>query len=192
MICAYGMSEEFGFQSFGDNQETFFMGREMTKNQSYSEETACRIDNEVNTLLSNAYTRAEEMINKNSDKLEMLVDQLLEYETMDGRDVEDLIRLGRIKSEEEREEGHALERSKREAKTRKEKEAAAHSEESDSENKEDVKDDTDKGPTETLEKDDSAEAEYRDELKNVIGDNDSSEDVKSEDKIEESDLFDAI
>ncbi|MDA3924592.1 MAG: ATP-dependent zinc metalloprotease FtsH [Kiritimatiellae bacterium] len=192
MICAYGMSEEFGFQSFGDNQETFFMGREMTKNQSYSEETACRIDNEVNTLLSNAYTRAEEMINKNSDKLEMLVDQLLEYETMDGRDVEDLIRLGRIKSEEEREEGHALERSKREAKTRKEKEAAAHSEESDSENKEDVKDDTDKGPTETLEKDDSAEAENRDELKNVIGDNDSSEDVKSEDKIEESDLFDAI
>ena len=50
MICAYGMSEEFGFQSFGENEETFFLGRELTKHQTYSEETARKIDAEVDRL----------------------------------------------------------------------------------------------------------------------------------------------
>jgi cell division protease FtsH len=103
MVCAYGMSENFGFQSFGDNEETFFMGREMTRNQSYSEETARKIDAEVAELLRNAYKRAEEMINQHRDKLEKLVELLLERESMDGRDVEDLIKLGYVRSPEERE-----------------------------------------------------------------------------------------
>ena len=104
MVCAYGMSKNFGFQSFGDNNETFFMGRELTKHQSYSEETARKIDDEVEGLLSAAYKRAVEMLAQSSDKLSMLVEHLLEHETMDGRDVEDLIKLGRLKTEEEREQ----------------------------------------------------------------------------------------
>lgn len=103
MVCAYGMSEIFGFQSFGENEETFFMGRELTKNQSYSEETASKIDAEVDRLLRNSFKRAHDMIEQNSDKLDKLVELLLERETMDGRDVEDLIRLGRLRSAEERE-----------------------------------------------------------------------------------------
>ncbi|MFO7936912.1 MAG: ATP-dependent zinc metalloprotease FtsH [Kiritimatiellia bacterium] len=103
MICEYGMSENFGFRSFGDNEETFFMGRELTKHQSYSEETARKIDAEVNKLLSDAYERAQKMIDENSDKLSQLVEILLERETVDGRDVEDLVKLGRIRTPEERE-----------------------------------------------------------------------------------------
>ena len=110
MICAYGMSDEFGFQSFGENEETFFLGRELTRHQSYSEETARRIDAEVDRLLREAYRRAVDMINGNEDKLKMLVERLLEYETMDGRDVEDLVRLGRIRTPEERERDEAGER----------------------------------------------------------------------------------
>jgi len=118
MVCAYGMSEKFGFQSFGDNEETFFMGRELTRHQSYSEETARKIDDEVATLLRNAYSRAAAMIEQNSDRLAAMVEHLLERETMDGRDVEDLIKLGRIRTEAEREPERALEREQRELKTR--------------------------------------------------------------------------
>ncbi|MFA7173852.1 MAG: ATP-dependent zinc metalloprotease FtsH [Kiritimatiellia bacterium] len=114
MVCAYGMSENFGFQSFGDNQETFFMGRELTKNQSYSEETARKIDEEVAALLRNAYQRASAMIEEHSEKLVSLVEHLLDRETMDGRDVEDLIRLGRIRTEEEREPERLVEVEQRE------------------------------------------------------------------------------
>jgi len=110
MVCSYAMSDGFGFQSFGDNEETFFIGREMTRNQAYSEETARKIDQEVDHLLRDAYKCAEDMIASNIDKLGALVELLLEHESMDGRDVEDLVKLGRIKTEQERE----LEREKRE------------------------------------------------------------------------------
>jgi len=102
MVCAYGMSDVFGFQSFGDNQETLFLGREVARSQSYSEDTATKIDEEVERFLNDAYVRAEKMIAENRERLELLVEHLLEAETMDGRDVEDLIKLGRIPSEEER------------------------------------------------------------------------------------------
>jgi len=111
MVCAYGISDNFGFQSFGDNEETFFMGREMTRNQSYSEEPARRIDAEVASLLDNAYKRAAEMIAENREKLELMVKMLLERETMDGRDVEDLIQLGHVRAPEEREQ-ESLEKEK--------------------------------------------------------------------------------
>jgi cell division protease FtsH len=102
MVCAYGMSEVFGFQSFGDNQETLFLGREVARHQAYSEETAKKIDEEVERFVSEAYARAAKMLHENRARLEQLVEHLLEAETMDGRDVEDLVREGRILSEEER------------------------------------------------------------------------------------------
>ncbi len=102
MICAFGMSDVFGFQSFGDNQETLFLGREVSRNQAYSEDTAKMIDEEVKRLVSDAYARAEAMITENRAMLEKLVEHLLEAETMDGRDVEELLKEGRILSEEER------------------------------------------------------------------------------------------
>jgi cell division protease FtsH len=58
MVCSFGMSEVFGFQSFGDNQEVLFLGREVARNQSYSEDTAQKIDQEVERLVSEAYRRA--------------------------------------------------------------------------------------------------------------------------------------
>ena len=102
MVCAYGMSEVFGFQSFGDNQETLFLGREVARNQAYSEETAKKIDEEVERLVSESFARAAKLIEENRARLEQLVEHLLEAETMDGRDVEDLLKSGRILSDEER------------------------------------------------------------------------------------------
>lgn len=102
MVCDYGMSDAFGMQAFGDNQELLFLGREVNRTQHYSEETARKIDAEVSNLLNTAYHRAHELAHANKDKLAMLVEKLLEVETIDGRDVEDLVKLGRIRTEEER------------------------------------------------------------------------------------------
>ncbi len=102
MVCSYGMSDVFGFQSFGDNQETLFLGREVARSQSYSEDTAKKIDEEVERLVNEAYERAEKMLVENRERLGQLVEHLLEAETMDGRDVEELLKQGRILSEEER------------------------------------------------------------------------------------------
>jgi cell division protease FtsH len=102
MVCSFGMSDVFGFQSFGDNQETLFLGREVARNQAYSEDTAKMIDEEVKRLVYEAYARAEKMICESRQMLEKLVEHLLEAETMDGRDVEELLKEGRLLSEEER------------------------------------------------------------------------------------------
>jgi len=92
MVCAFGMSDAFGFQSFGDNQETLFLGREVTRSQAYSEETARKIDAEVSRLMADAYDRAKAMIEANKAKLDILVERLMEQETMDGRAVEELLK----------------------------------------------------------------------------------------------------
>jgi len=92
MVCAYGMSDVFGFQAFGTNQETLFLGREVTRSKSYSEETARKIDAEISRLVSDAYARAKQMIETNRAKLESLVERLMERETMDGREVEELVK----------------------------------------------------------------------------------------------------
>ncbi len=94
MICAYGMSEAFGFQAFGDNEEQVYLGRELGRKQDHSEATAQTIDAEVTRLLREAYARGEELIEAHRDRLELLVDYLLEVETADGRDVEHLVRTG--------------------------------------------------------------------------------------------------
>jgi cell division protease FtsH len=104
MICAFGMSDAFGFQSFGDNQETLFFGREVTRNKAYSEDTAERIDREVSLLIEQSWERATTLITENRQKLEKLVETLIERETMDGREVEALLN---DKPEGEKVEGDA-------------------------------------------------------------------------------------
>ncbi len=102
MVCEYGMSDDLGAQAFGENQELMFLGREVSRTQNYSEETARHIDVEVNRLLFEAYARAEKLLTEHRPQLDLVVERLLEVETMDGRDVEDLVEFGRILAEEER------------------------------------------------------------------------------------------
>lgn len=104
MVCSWGMSEALGPQRFGQNQEVMFLGREVSRTQDYSDETARRIDAEVARLLSEAHARARRILEENRDKLEMVSQRLLELETIDGRDVKDIVETGRIRTPEEREE----------------------------------------------------------------------------------------
>jgi cell division protease FtsH len=103
MVCDWGMSKEMGPQTYGRNEDLTFLGREITRTQDYSEETAKRIDDEVNSLLRQSYEKARQVIQANRDKLDMIANLLLERETLDGRDVEEIVKHGRILSDEERE-----------------------------------------------------------------------------------------
>ncbi len=102
MVCDWGMSNEMGPQSFGNHEDMMFLGREITRSQDFSEDTARRIDAEVNRLLREAYALAKDILVKNRDKLEMVTSMLIERETLDGRDVEDVAKHGRVLSDEER------------------------------------------------------------------------------------------
>lgn len=88
MICRYGMSERFGFQAFLEPSQ--FTERELSP--AFSEETSREIDQEVRKLIDAAYAEAKKIILDNRDKLEALAKTLLEKETMDGRDVEAMLK----------------------------------------------------------------------------------------------------
>lgn len=103
MVCDWGMSDELGPQSFGENEELMFLGREVSRTQNYSDDTALKIDHEVAKLLADSHQRALEILTTNRDKLDMIALRLLELETIDGRDVEEIVEHGRVLSDEERE-----------------------------------------------------------------------------------------
>ena len=88
MICRYGMSEKFGFQAFMEPSQF----SDATLPPAFSEETSRQIDAEVKKLIDDAYADAKRLITENRDKLETLAKTLIEKETMDGREVEDLLR----------------------------------------------------------------------------------------------------
>ncbi len=87
MVCVYGMSERFGFQAFLEDSRFC----ETPLPPAFSEATAREIDAEVARLVGDAYSRAEKLLGENRDKLELLAKTLFERETMDGREVEDLV-----------------------------------------------------------------------------------------------------
>jgi len=98
MVCEWGMSERMGMVEYGQAEEHVFLGRDINKGAAYSEATAQEIDKEVRALCDNAYTRATELITGNRDKLEAIAKALLEYETLDGSQIRDIIQYGCMKN----------------------------------------------------------------------------------------------
>ena len=104
MVCSWGMSKDLGPRAFGQNQEVMFLGREINRTQDYSENTAVKIDTEVDRLIHDAHEKAKTIITENREKLELIAQTLLERETLAGRDVEEIVEHGRMLSEAERDE----------------------------------------------------------------------------------------
>ena len=104
MVCEWGMSQALGPQSFGEREELLFLGREVSRSQEFSEETARRIDEEVSRLIRESHDRALDILRKNRQSLDTVATLLLERETLDGRDVGEIVKHGRILSEVERAE----------------------------------------------------------------------------------------
>ncbi len=95
MVCQYGMSDKLGMVQYSDDDE-YFLGRDMMRRKSYSEATAEGIDGEVRAIIKIQYDRAYDLIHGNRDKLEVIANSLLEFETLDGAQVEEIVRTGRF------------------------------------------------------------------------------------------------
>ncbi len=91
MIRVWGMSEKLGPLSYSKEEEQIFLGREISQHRDYSENTARKIDDEINQLIGNAYEKATEVLKENIDILHKLAESLLEKETVMGAELDELI-----------------------------------------------------------------------------------------------------
>src|SRR5205085_4967437 len=96
MVTQWGMSDRLGMVQYGDDDEYVFLGREMARAKVYSESVAQEIDNEVKRIIDEAYRSAKDILTTNQEKLELIAKSLLEYETLDGTQVEEIVRTGRF------------------------------------------------------------------------------------------------
>ncbi len=108
MVTEYGMSEKLGPITFGHRQEQqVFLGRDISRDRNYGEEVASAIDKEVRRLIDGAYVQTETMLNENIDKLHLIANSLIERETLEGGELEELLAHGHI-SEKKTTEGIVL------------------------------------------------------------------------------------
>jgi len=91
MICEYGMNEKLGPLSFGKKEEEIFLGREISQHRDYSEETARKIDEEVNNLIDSSYKKTHKLISNNLNTLNNLAKALLEKETLNGHEIDEIV-----------------------------------------------------------------------------------------------------
>jgi cell division protease FtsH len=94
MVCHYGMSERLGMIQYGEAQEYVFLGRDMMRSKDYSESTAQAIDAEIKRIVDEGYNQAKTILDEHRDKLEKIANALLEFETLDGKQVEEIFRTG--------------------------------------------------------------------------------------------------
>jgi cell division protease FtsH len=98
MVCDWGMSE-LGMISFGDKQDQVFLGKELSRAQNYSEETARKIDSAIKEIIDQQYERAKQILTDNIDALHASANALLEYETIEGKHIHEILEHGHITSE---------------------------------------------------------------------------------------------
>ena len=97
MICEFGMSEVLGPITFGRRQDTqVFLGRDISRDRNYSEEVAYSIDKEVRRLIEEAYKKTEAVLKEHLDKLHLFAAALIERETLEASELEQLMKEGQI------------------------------------------------------------------------------------------------
>jgi cell division protease FtsH len=96
MVTQWGMSDRLGMVQYGDDDEYVFLGREVSRAKVYSEFTSQEIDTEVKRIIDNAYKIAKDLLTTNIEKLELIAKSLLEYETLDGQQVDEIVRTGKF------------------------------------------------------------------------------------------------
>ena len=96
MVCEWGMSEKLGMVEYGDHEDYVFLGRDISRARDYSEATAEEIDHEVRRLLDDAYQTAKQALLANRDKLDVVAKALLEFESLDGSQIKEIMEHGRL------------------------------------------------------------------------------------------------
>ena len=88
MVTKWGLSDEMGPISYGDEEDEVFLGRSVTQTKSVSDDTARKIDEVVRSILDRAYTRTKDILQANLDKLHVMAEALLTYETIDAGQID--------------------------------------------------------------------------------------------------------
>lgn len=96
MITEYGMSDRLATMTFGRSQGQVFLGRDLGHESNYSDKIAYEIDTEMQDLIRSCYNRAKNLILEHRDKLELLAQTLLEKETLDERQIKQLLENGKL------------------------------------------------------------------------------------------------
>ena len=88
MVTKWGLSEEMGPIAYGDEEEEVFLGRSVSQTKSVSDDTARKIDEVVRTILNKAYSRTRTLLQDNIEKLHIMAEALLAYETIDATQID--------------------------------------------------------------------------------------------------------
>ena len=91
MVTKFGMSDQLGPLTYGENEDEVFLGRSITRHQQMSEETSKKIDKEIKKLVDEGYKKAKEILTEKIDHLHKLAKALLVYETLSGKEISDII-----------------------------------------------------------------------------------------------------
>jgi cell division protease FtsH len=91
MVTRWGLSNELGTVAYGENQEEVFLGYSVARQQNISEETSRKIDKEIRRLVEEGYAEAEKILTDRREDLETLAKGLLEFETLTGDEIKDLL-----------------------------------------------------------------------------------------------------
>jgi cell division protease FtsH len=91
MASRWGMSDKLGTRVYGDNHSEVFLGRDMSTQRNVSPDTAERVEQEVTRIIQQEYERARTIIDDNSDKVEAMAQALLEWETLDSSQVDEIM-----------------------------------------------------------------------------------------------------
>ncbi len=91
MVTRLGYSDSLGLVAYGENQEEVFLGMSVSKQQNISESTAQKIDSEVRRLIDEGYSTARKILTDNENEFKTVAEALLEYETLTGDEIKDLI-----------------------------------------------------------------------------------------------------
>ena len=91
MVTKFGMSDQLGPLTYGENEDEVFLGRSITRHQQMSEETAKKIDTEIKRIVDEGYKKAKKILTEKIDDLHKLAKALLLYETLSGEEIRDII-----------------------------------------------------------------------------------------------------
>lgn len=97
MVCDWGMTD-LGPVAYGENQDHVFLGKEISRDQNYSEATAQKIDSTIHDLVEEQHQRALDILNEHRNALDVLAEALLKHETLEGIHVMEILEHGEIRS----------------------------------------------------------------------------------------------
>jgi cell division protease FtsH len=98
MVCSWGMSDKLGMVEYGESDGPVFLARDMGRTRNYSEVTAQTIDAEIKRIIDEAYERATRLLTENRAKVEAIAKALLEFETLEGDHIREIMETGELKN----------------------------------------------------------------------------------------------